>query len=545
MAAPYERDGRVTREAQAGKTPAFDDEAGRVLAHARAAARRLRHTHLGTEHLLLGMLDAPRSLALAIIHQANVQPEDVRRAVALLAPPGQASPEAEFVMAPPLRHLLRLAPEEAQRLGDDAVRSEHLLLAALREGRGGAAVVLKAMGLNLEAVRLAVARERPGGAEARAASGWVPRGPYQFFAWLGTAALVAALTVAFVWVFASLARHGQLSPYLLVVPLALLGIAFALLGSSRMEAQRGAASIEATVTQWRARRAPAQVAQALRLAEAGQLPAAERMLAAAVSRPMPESEYRSALPALAPWLTHEQWAALGLRARAELHFHAGRDEPALADLTQALQRAPDHPGWHVLLGAILTHAGRPADALDAFRTACRLHPDDSAGWIALADAALLQADLAEADAAARRAISLAPDSPQPQLAVAVLAFLRDQMDDADPALARALQLDLDAFPAQVLRAALLLRRGQPEDALAAAHEAASGVSEPHPILAAVEGWALAALDRRQEARAAFTDARARGPELLPLAQRLAAALEAEGRATAATQARAWAALLSG
>jgi tetratricopeptide (TPR) repeat protein len=535
----------VKGDAATGTTPAFGDEAGRVLARARTAARRLRHSRLGTEHLLLGMLEDPRTLAGAILYQADVRSAEVRRAVELVSPPGEAEPETEFVMDPALRRALRLAPDEARRLGDDTVRAEHLLLAALRDPSCHAAVVLRAMGVNLEALRLAIAREHPGGAEVRASAGWMARGPYRALAWLGGACLLAALAVAVWWVVATPARRWQDYAYLLLIPLALLGMALAFLGSSRMEAQRGAASVEALVEAWRSRRAPAQIAAALRLAESGRPSDAEHLLLLAVARPMPEPEYRAALPVIAQWLLRDRWAPLALRARAELHFRDERLEPALADLTQAIQREPDHGEWHHLLGTVLARAGHPEQALDAFQAACRLQPDVGAFWADLSAALLARAHLSEAQAALPRALALAPDSASAHVTQAAVAYLLDQLDDADAAVTRALQLDPDSATAHAIEAAALLRREQPEQALATARTAAVNATDPPPVLAALEGWALEALDRHQEARAAFADARARAPDLLPLCERLAEALESAGHTASASYHRRLAIALAG
>ncbi|HEY7984755.1 MAG TPA: Clp protease N-terminal domain-containing protein, partial [Ktedonobacterales bacterium] len=157
---------------------AFSDEAGRVLARARAAARRFGHAELGTEHLLLGLLEEPHGLAAALLRRAGVEQARVEAAVALLdvravAPPAADGAEegaSEFAVARPLRHALQLAGEEARHLGDLEVRSEHLLLAVLRASAGHGAVVLGALGINTRVLRLAVLRERPGGRELVGAS---------------------------------------------------------------------------------------------------------------------------------------------------------------------------------------------------------------------------------------------------------------------------------------------------------------------------------------------------------------------------------------
>lgn len=61
------------------------------------------------------------------------------------------------------RRVLQLAQEEAKRLGHDYLGTEHVLLALIREGEGVAAEVLNSLGLSLEAIRIEVEKQVPGG----------------------------------------------------------------------------------------------------------------------------------------------------------------------------------------------------------------------------------------------------------------------------------------------------------------------------------------------------------------------------------------------
>ena len=51
------------------------------------------------------------------------------------------------------RRCIELAEDEAGRLGQSAVGTEHILLGLIREGEGGAVRVLAALGVDLAAVR--------------------------------------------------------------------------------------------------------------------------------------------------------------------------------------------------------------------------------------------------------------------------------------------------------------------------------------------------------------------------------------------------------
>jgi tetratricopeptide (TPR) repeat protein len=514
---------------------AFSDEASRVLARARAAARRLGHTELGTEHVLLGLLEEPRGLAAALLRRAGVQQAQVETAVALLdhgkAPAAQAGLDdaaGEFAVARPLRHALRLAAEEARHLGDGEVRSEHLLLAVLRTGAGHGAVVLGALGVNSRVLRLAALRERPGGREL--VGGVRPGfGLYHVLAALGAAAVLAALALLIWWLLRipPLRRVDYL--YLLLIPLALGGIGLTLLGSSRAEAQRQVALTEALLAAWRAQRAPGQIAEALRRARAGDEVGARATLLGAVTRPLPEEEYRAALAALAPWQAHEAWRPLAEFARAELHAHADRTELAATELAQVIARLPADDAALHLLGVVHLRAGRYPEAVAALRRAVALRPDSATYEADLAWALLRAGALAEAEAAARRAVALALDGPG-RAALATALLLRGALEEAAAALEEAAAALAGATtedarrPTAAVRAALLLRRGEAAEALRVLAPLTSAF-DPPAIVLALEGWAALALGNAAGGRAALADARGRDPLLAASGDRLARALD--------------------
>jgi Flp pilus assembly protein TadD len=507
---------------------AFSDEASRVLARARATARRLGHTELGTEHLLLGLLEEPHGLAAALLRRAGVQQARVEAAVALLDVGGQAHPAptdtedgaSEFAMARALRHALRLAAEEARHLGDGEVRSEHLLLAVLRTGAGHGAVVLGALGVNTRVLRLAALRERPGGRELVGESKPV-FGLYQVLAVLGGVAVVAALIGPIWWLLTIPPVRREDYLYVLLIPLALGGIGLALLGSSRAEAQRQVALTEALLAAWRAQRAPAQILEALGRARSGDEVGARATLLGAVTRPLPDEEYRAALAALAPWQANEAWRPLVGLARAELHTHADRTELAVTELAQVIARLPSDDVAHHLLGQLHLHAGRHSEAVAALRRAAALRPDATSYQADLAWALLRAGELAEAEAAARQAVALAPEvSGRAALATALL--LRGALDDAESVMASASADDTRQSEAAV-HAAVLLRRGE---AAAALHVLAplTIAFEPTAIIVALEGWAELALGNVAGGRAALAGARGRDPLLVACGERLARAL---------------------
>src|SRR6476661_8148204 len=60
----------------------LSEEAKRVLIHAAEEAERLSHKHIGTEHLLLGLLRGETSFAAEILHERGLRLSQVREEIA-------------------------------------------------------------------------------------------------------------------------------------------------------------------------------------------------------------------------------------------------------------------------------------------------------------------------------------------------------------------------------------------------------------------------------------------------------------------------------
>jgi ATP-dependent Clp protease ATP-binding subunit ClpC len=145
----------------------YTEPARLAVAAAQEEARTLRHDHIGTEHLLLGVLPQgaePGARALAAL---GVRLGDARAAVVrIVGLPDEPSP-AQLSTTPAARDALGNALREAIELGGTRVGPEHVLLAVLRERDGVAMRVLLGLGVDQRRVREAV-RQALATAEPRA-----------------------------------------------------------------------------------------------------------------------------------------------------------------------------------------------------------------------------------------------------------------------------------------------------------------------------------------------------------------------------------------
>src|SRR5581483_112565 len=115
---------------------------GDAVALAQEEARALHHDHLGTEHLVLGLLREERGLAGRVLRDLAVDPDRTRDAVLRLVGRGDAAPRGRIRWTPRAKHVLELALREALSLGHDFIGTEHVLLGLVREAEGVGARVL-------------------------------------------------------------------------------------------------------------------------------------------------------------------------------------------------------------------------------------------------------------------------------------------------------------------------------------------------------------------------------------------------------------------
>lgn len=142
----------------AKKLDLFTDRARASLGHAEGEARSFNHNYLGTEHLLLGILDVEDGVGARVLSSLGVQPGAVRQEVATRIGEGDQRFNGERRLTPRALQVLELARDEARKLSHHYVGTEHLLLGLVREGEGVAAIILTNLGVDLGRARAEVIR---------------------------------------------------------------------------------------------------------------------------------------------------------------------------------------------------------------------------------------------------------------------------------------------------------------------------------------------------------------------------------------------------
>jgi ATP-dependent Clp protease ATP-binding subunit ClpC len=133
----------------------FTERARRVLLLAQEEAKRLNDSYIGTEHLLLGLVQEERGVASRVLRDMGVSPVQVRRVIEDSSRRGGQRVRGQAAgLTPRTKRVIESAVDEARRMNHHYIGTEHLLLGLIREGGGLAVDVLRDIGVDLDAVRM-------------------------------------------------------------------------------------------------------------------------------------------------------------------------------------------------------------------------------------------------------------------------------------------------------------------------------------------------------------------------------------------------------
>ncbi len=159
----------------------FTERSRRVVVLAQEEARMLNHNHIGTEHILLGLIHEGDGVAARVIESLGVTLEAARAQVREMIGEGGTAPTGHIPFTPRAKKVLELSLREALVLKSDYIGTEHILLGLIREADGVGAQILERLGASAGSVRRRVgelAAKEPDTAEGDiplAVSAW-PRG---------------------------------------------------------------------------------------------------------------------------------------------------------------------------------------------------------------------------------------------------------------------------------------------------------------------------------------------------------------------------------
>lgn len=130
----------------------FTERAQKVLALSQEEAVRLGHNNIGTEHILLGLINEGEGIAAKALTSLGLETEKIQQEVENLIGKGEKVSQT-IHYTPRAKKVIELSMDEARKLGHSYVGTEHILLGLIREGEGVAARVLNNIGVSLNKAR--------------------------------------------------------------------------------------------------------------------------------------------------------------------------------------------------------------------------------------------------------------------------------------------------------------------------------------------------------------------------------------------------------
>ncbi len=152
----------------------FSERAREALETAQGVVRRGPGNVLGTEHLLIGVLSLPGGVVEQVLNVLGIDKGVVMTRASQMAQnqpvgtSGPSGPDEMLYMTPRAKAAVDLAVQEAQKLGDEIVGTEHLLLGVFLEGEGPGSAILRDVGMSEERLRDALTEVRASGTDYEA-----------------------------------------------------------------------------------------------------------------------------------------------------------------------------------------------------------------------------------------------------------------------------------------------------------------------------------------------------------------------------------------
>ena len=132
----------------------FTDKARKVLVLAQDEARSLHQPYVGTEHILLGLIQEKEGLAAQALERLNIKYDAVVQAIRQVVTIDEsADVSGHLSFTPRVKRVLENSLREAMQMGQSYISTEHLLLGIVREGEGTALDVLGRLGVKGDDIR--------------------------------------------------------------------------------------------------------------------------------------------------------------------------------------------------------------------------------------------------------------------------------------------------------------------------------------------------------------------------------------------------------
>jgi ATP-dependent Clp protease ATP-binding subunit ClpC len=114
----------------------FTENARKTIFYLQEEASKTGDSYVSTEHILLGILRENSNVASRILGRLGVSVERIRSKLERLVQRGSSGVLKDMQLTPRAKRAIDLAYDEARRLNNNYIGTEHLLLGLIREGEG-------------------------------------------------------------------------------------------------------------------------------------------------------------------------------------------------------------------------------------------------------------------------------------------------------------------------------------------------------------------------------------------------------------------------
>jgi ATP-dependent Clp protease ATP-binding subunit ClpA len=132
----------------------YSERARIAISYANQEAARLGHDHIGTGHLLLGLIRQGDGTAIEILKDAEVDIEELRNELeSMMEEGGRGTIIGKLQLGNRAKDALKFAEEESKDMSHKYLGTEHILLGIMREQEGIGGKVLTRFGVSLQSAR--------------------------------------------------------------------------------------------------------------------------------------------------------------------------------------------------------------------------------------------------------------------------------------------------------------------------------------------------------------------------------------------------------
>src|SRR6056297_2423534 len=129
----------------------FTEKAKKSVEYSKSEAVRLNHNYVGTEHILLGLINEKEGVAFKILDGIGVRIDDIRNMIKTYVGVG-ANPTEITGFTPRTKRIFERSLIEARRLNHNYVGTEHILISLTNERESLANKLLVSMGISQEMI---------------------------------------------------------------------------------------------------------------------------------------------------------------------------------------------------------------------------------------------------------------------------------------------------------------------------------------------------------------------------------------------------------